>query len=57
MRVRPDKDNANHRSVFDKVMTSISDNITVRVLTLRVRSAGARRARTRQVVRRSGVRA
>ena len=30
MRDRPDKLTANHRSVFDKVMTSISDNITVR---------------------------
>jgi hypothetical protein len=29
MRDRPDKLTANHRSVFDKVMTSISDNITV----------------------------
>ncbi len=29
MRERPDKLTANHRSVFDKVMTSISDNITV----------------------------
>lgn len=29
MRERTDKDTANHRSVFDKVMTSISDNITV----------------------------
>lgn len=31
MRDRPDKDTANHRSVFDKVMTSIVDNITVRM--------------------------
>lgn len=30
MRERTDKDTANHRSVFDKVMTSITDNITVR---------------------------
>lgn len=29
MRERTDKDTANHRSVFDKVMTSITDNITV----------------------------
>jgi len=29
MRERTDKDSANHRSVFDKVMTSIKDNITV----------------------------
>jgi hypothetical protein len=33
MRDRPDKDTANHRSVFDKVMTSIVDNITVRFRT------------------------
>ncbi|KAF6258115.1 mRNA capping enzyme, catalytic domain-containing protein [Scenedesmus sp. NREL 46B-D3] len=32
MRDRPDKLTANHRSVFDKVMTSISDNITEEVL-------------------------
>lgn len=32
MRDRPDKDTANHRSVFDKVMTSIVDNITVRMM-------------------------
>lgn len=31
MRDRPDKLTANHRSVFDKVMASIEDNITVRV--------------------------
>lgn len=30
MRDRPDKLQANHRSVFEKVMTSITDNITVR---------------------------
>ncbi|KAF8072474.1 Rngtt [Scenedesmus sp. PABB004] len=32
MRDRPDKLTANHRSVFDKVMTSITDNITEEVL-------------------------
>lgn len=32
MRDRPDKLTANHRSVFDKVMASIEDNITVRQL-------------------------
>jgi mRNA-capping enzyme len=30
MRDRPDKLTANHHSVFEKVMTSITDNITVR---------------------------
>jgi hypothetical protein len=36
MRERTDKDTANHKSVFEKVMTSITDNITVSHITTAV---------------------
>jgi hypothetical protein len=41
MRDRPDKLTANHRSVFEKVMTSITDNITVSSATWHRTTIGA----------------